>query len=56
MPWYDEPSTLDPPTGYSSPEQIPIYDDFGRPLNDAAKKIEADKAKAPKPTATPAAS
>jgi len=51
MPWHDEPRTLRPV--YSSGEggQLPIYDAYGQPLNDAARAEEAKKA-GTKPTAT----
>ncbi|MBL9084323.1 MAG: hypothetical protein JNK76_21155 [Planctomycetales bacterium] len=52
MPWYDEPSTLQPKSEFTSGAQFPLYDDSGRPLNDAAKKIEAEKARATAPRAT----
>ncbi len=44
MPWYDEPSTL-PPAGAGDGGQLPIFDSFGNPINEAAKAITAEKLK-----------
>lgn len=44
MPWYDEPSTL-PPTTLGDGGQLPIFDSFGNPINDAAKAIAAETLK-----------
>jgi hypothetical protein len=51
MPWSDSLQTL-PPAYQSESEEMPIYDSYGQPFNDAAKKIEREKTKKPSPTAT----
>lgn len=51
MPWSDTLQTR-PPVILEAAEEVPIYDSYGQPFNEAAKKIEREKNKKPSPTAT----
>lgn len=51
MPWSDSLKTR-PPVIQVSADEVPIYDSYGQPFNEAAKKLEREKNKKPSPTAT----